>query len=57
MEPLAKALDILQGDIRMYVGYLLSILSSLQDKLENIANKLTDCHSLVIAAQRGLNQR
>ncbi|XP_025266661.1 uncharacterized protein LOC112638708 [Camponotus floridanus] len=56
MEPLARALDILQSDVGMYMGYLLPVLSSLQEKLKNIKN-LTDCQSLVIAIQEGLNRR
>jgi len=38
------------------MGYLLPVLSSLQEKLKNIKN-LTDCQSLVIAIQEGLNRR
>jgi len=58
MESLARALDILQGDSGMYMGYLLPVLSTLQQKLETLSkNRLTYCHSLVIALQRGLNER
>lgn len=57
MEPLAKALDILQSDVGMYMGYLLPVLNTLQEKLENITTKLTDCHSLLTAIQQGLNKR
>lgn len=57
MKPLAKSLDILQSDVGMYMGYLLPVLNSLQEKLENIKNKLTDCQPLVTAIQQGLNQR
>lgn len=58
MEPLARALDILQSDIGMYMGYLLPVLSTLQRKLENLnKSDLIDCHSLVEAIQQGLNRR
>lgn len=57
MEPLAKALDILQSDVGMYMGYLLPILKTLQKKLENITNKLTDCQPLITSIQQGLNKR
>lgn len=58
MGPLARALDILQSDLGMYMGYLLPVLSTLQQKMEHI-NKdgLTYCHSLVEAIQIGLNKR
>ncbi|XP_018400179.1 PREDICTED: uncharacterized protein LOC108777723 [Cyphomyrmex costatus] len=57
MEPLAKALDILQSDIGMYMGYLLPVLNSLQEKLLNIEHQLMDCRSLTKAIQQGLNKR
>ncbi|XP_039311866.1 uncharacterized protein LOC113005211 isoform X3 [Solenopsis invicta] len=59
MEPLAKALDILQADIGMYMGYLLPVLYSLQEKLDNLTNtnKVTHCNPLITAIQEGLNQR
>lgn len=58
MGPLARALDILQSDFGMYMGYLLPVLSTLQQKMKHI-NKdgLTYCHSLVEAIQIGLNKR
>lgn len=58
MEPLARALDILQSDTGMYVGYFLPVLNTLQQKLKNF-NKcnLTYCHSLVETIQQGLNKR
>lgn len=60
MKPLAIALDILQSNVGMYMGYLLPVLNSLQEKLESITNtnnKLTECQSLVKAIQQGLNRR
>lgn len=57
MEPLARALDILQSDIGMYMGYVLPVLSILQQKLENLnKSNFIDCHSLVKAIQQGLNK-
>lgn len=58
MGPLARALDILQSDLGMYMGYLLPVLSTLQQKIKHI-NKdgLTYCYSLVEAIQIGLNKR
>ncbi|XP_067206204.1 uncharacterized protein [Linepithema humile] len=58
MEPLARALDVLQSDTGMYMGYLLPVLSTLQQKLENLSkSNLINCHSLVLAIQQGLNKR
>ncbi|XP_071639299.1 uncharacterized protein [Temnothorax longispinosus] len=59
MEPLAKALDILQSDTGMYMGYLLPVLYSLQEKLDNITDtiKLTYCNPLITAIEEGLNRR
>jgi len=34
MKPLARALDILQGESGMYMGYLLPVLKTLQEKME-----------------------
>jgi len=58
MEPLARALDILQSDAGMYMGYLLPVLSTLVQKLENLnKSNLTHCHSLVGIIQQALNKR
>lgn len=58
MGPLARALDILQSDIGMYMGYLLPVLSTLQQKMEDInKDELTYCSPLVEAIQTGLNKR
>lgn len=58
MESLTRALDILQSDIGMYMGYLLPVLSTLQQKLETFSKaNLSNCHSLVLAIQQGLNKR
>lgn len=58
MEPVARALDILQSDVGMYMGYLLPVLTTLQQKLEKCDKcGLTDCQTLVIAIQQGLNNR
>lgn len=58
MRPLARALDILQSDVGMYMGYLLPVLRTLQQKMKNINNDaLKYCHSLVVAIQIGINER
>lgn len=58
MEPLARALDILQSDTGMYFGYLLPVLTSLQEKLDQLTtDELKDCHSLLIAVKNGLQKR
>jgi len=58
MKPLARALDILQGESGMYMGYLLPVLKTLQEKMEKFnKNGFTYCQSLITAIQRGLNKR
>lgn len=58
MEPLARSLNILQSDKGMYMGYLLPVLTTLQQKLENLnKSNLVDCHSLVKAIQKGLSKK
>jgi len=58
MEPLARALDILQSDAGMYMGYLLPVLTTLQQKLETLSEtNLIHCHSLILGIQQGLNKR
>lgn len=57
MEPLAKALGILQSDTWMYMGYLLSVLTSLQQKLEKLSKQeLTYCQPLITAIREGLKE-
>lgn len=58
MEPLACALDILQSENGMYMGYLLPVLNTLEEKLEKLnTEKLTECYALLIAIQQGLHKR
>lgn len=59
MEPLAHALDILQSENGMYMGYLLLVLSTLRDKLETLSTEgfITQCYSLLTSIQEGLNNR
>jgi hypothetical protein len=58
MKPLACALDILQGESGMYMGYLLPVLSTLEEKLKKLNDEnLTECHALLIAIQQGLHKR
>jgi len=58
MKPLARALDILQAESGMYMGYLLPVLKTLQEKMEKFnKNGFTYCQSLITAIQQGLNKR
>lgn len=58
MEPLARALDILQSDTGMYLGYLLPVLTTLKEKLDKISiTELKDCHPLLTAVQQGIHKR
>lgn len=58
MKPLAQALDILQSESEMYMGYLLPVLKTLKEKLENLnKSEFIHCQSLITAIQQGLNKR
>lgn len=58
MKPLAQALDILQSESSMYMGYLLSVLKTLKEKLENLNQSgLMHCQLLIVAIKQGLNKR
>lgn len=58
MEPLARALDILQSDVGMYMGYLLPVLNTLQQKEQSlIDNRHTSCDSLIRSVLLGLDER
>ncbi|XP_067216757.1 uncharacterized protein [Linepithema humile] len=58
MKPLAQALDILQSESGIYMGYLLPVLKTLQEKLEKLNKSgFTNCQSLITAIQQGLDKR
>jgi len=59
MKPLAQALDILQSQNGMYIGYLLPVLKTLMDKLEkfNSSSEFIYCQALITAIQQGLNKK
>ena len=58
MDPLARAIDVLQKESGMYMGFLLPVLQMLQERLEKFdENGFTHCHSLITAIQQGLNKR
>ncbi|KAF2890669.1 hypothetical protein ILUMI_15505 [Ignelater luminosus] len=58
MCPLSTALDILQGEKGMYMGYLLPVLYSLKDKLDaQIMKSLIYCKPLVQVLLEGIEYR
>jgi hypothetical protein len=59
MAPLARALDILQGEKKMYLGYLIPTLLNLRDKLSEklSSTALTTCKPLAQALINGLDNR
>lgn len=58
MKPLAQALDILQAETGMYMGYLLPVLKTLKEKLEKVNKSgYTYCQPLIAAIQQGLDTR
>lgn len=56
MAPLATSLDILQGDKEMYMGYLLPVISTLQENLEGL-NNLTYCKPMADSILSGVQKR
>lgn len=56
MKPLADALDILQGEKNMYLGYLLPTISALKRKLTSLRG-LEYCEPLKAAVIAGLEKR
>ncbi|EZA53798.1 hypothetical protein X777_06862, partial [Ooceraea biroi] len=58
MKPVAQALDILQSETGMYMGYLLPVLKTVKEKLETLNKSgFTHCQSLIAAVQQGLDKR
>lgn len=57
MQPLACALDILQGEQNMYVGYLLPTLVSLESKLKSLKPTLKYAGPLADAVLAGIAKR
>ncbi|XP_026825204.1 uncharacterized protein LOC113561872 [Ooceraea biroi] len=58
MKPVSQALDILQGETGMYMGYLLPVLKTVKEKLETLNKSgFTHCQSLIAAVQQGLDKR
>lgn len=56
MQPIAKGLDILQGDKHVSIGYLLPTLTAIIKSLDNMTN-LNYCKPLVNALTKGVKKR
>lgn len=56
MKPICKALDVLQGDTYVSLGYLLPTINAIHKALNDLKD-LVYCKPLVIALKRGLNHR
>ena len=57
MEPIAIALDFLQGDKYTYLGYLIPTLKSVQQHLEERKERLVTCRSVVDTMLSALKRR
>lgn len=57
MKPIAQALNILQSETKMFVGYLLPTLTILREKLEAKRASATICMPLVSALLNGIDER
>lgn len=56
MKPIAKALDLLQGDKHVSLGYLLPTISAVHKTLNENIN-VVSFKPLIIALKKGLNKR
>lgn len=56
MQPIAKSLDILQGDKHVCLGYLLPTLTAINKSLKSLSS-LNYCMPLVNALQKGIEKR
>jgi hypothetical protein len=56
MQPIAKGLDILQGDNHVCLGYLLPTLTAINKSLKSMTN-LNYCMPLVNAFNKGIEKR
>ncbi|KAL6459920.1 hypothetical protein MHYP_G00316790 [Metynnis hypsauchen] len=57
MKPVAMALDILQGESSVHMGFLLPTLSQLQEKLKKLESSCKVCRPLLTALQTGIQKR
>ncbi|KAL4154050.1 hypothetical protein QTP88_001883 [Uroleucon formosanum] len=56
MQPIAKSLDILQGDKHVSLGYLLPTLTAINKSLKSLSS-LNYCTPLINALQKGIEKR
>lgn len=57
MSPLAKALDLLQGETTVQMGWLVPTITLLRTKLQHLGVALKFCKPLVAALLSGLESR
>lgn len=57
MEPISQALDLLQGDKFMCMGYLLPTINWLKNKLLKLSVTAGSCKALAVACLDGVNTR
>ena len=59
MRPLTEALDILQADVKVSIGYLLPTLTILMNKMESLRKKpgIIHCKPYISAIISALNDR
>ena len=57
MKPVATALDILQGEKNMFLGFLLPTIFIVKDQLRGMLPTVEHCGPLIEALQDGLDKR
>lgn len=57
MAPVAKALDVLQGETNVQMGWLVPTITILKNKLQNLRLSSKFCRPLIDALLKGLEKR
>lgn len=57
MAPVAKALDVLQGEANVQMGWLVPTITILKNKLQNLRLSTKFCRPLIDALLKGLEKR
>lgn len=57
MSPVAKAIDVLQGEANVQMGWLVPTITLLKNKLQSLCTTSTYCRPLIDPLQAGLEHR
>lgn len=57
MNPVSKALNILQGEVDIHMGYIVPTITILTEKLGRLQASCKICQPLIFALQEGIQRR